>query len=83
MAETNFYAAVLKKYLASKGITLTCPICQSRSWSVTAPIAANRYEGSTTFIGSSPIIELPAVCNNCGHVVHFAWKLVQQGQRNG
>ena len=74
------YAALLKLYLQSKGIELVCPLCGNRTWSVTEPIAPQKYNpDGGVMLGATSIIELPAVCTNCKYVVHFAWKAVVQG----
>jgi hypothetical protein len=78
---TEIYAQMLKAHLHAKGIDqLVCPICANKTWAVTAPIAGLAYEQGTTVLGSSPIIELPAVCRRCKHVLHFAWKAIERGE---
>lgn len=69
-------AAQLQKvqnWMASKGVRGQCPYCGGSSGSSAGEIiAAPTHVGGGIAIGGPTVPMLQIVCNNCGHVSHFA-----------
>ena len=68
---------LLFQWLRAKGVCQQCPACGASSWMVgdiVVPPAAPGGGGTTVGGPSYPLAQM--ICENCGHVRHFASTLI-------
>ena len=76
--ELDEIGALFKAHLERKRIDLRCPICRTNHFSVQSPVFAASFASGDVEL-SRGIPMLPVVCQNCFHVLKFAWLPIRGG----
>lgn len=68
----------IRKHIEQLGVNFRCPVCGGVHFAVNPPEQAMGHTHGGAVIGAPVVPYVTVVCQNCFHLIHFAWLPIRE-----